>query len=317
MSLLEELQALAKGDIEVLGLEEHTKAGEKYIAVRFSYANQKPWDGFVPYFYRRTGLFLEDPEYIIRHLEAVYHALKKENARKWVKTEKKLWKDKHSGKDVTKEFFDKLLNLSWNCTRSDLPTNSNWGRRIQAIKEMGYTIATDTKRYNSKLKKKTTHVILLPLERWHTTGYETIGPKLRERIIKVLGSYDAYEGKIRPSHALLPDHKFPEISWDHETRQENPDDMSDEEIRRKFQLLDNQRNLQKREACRKVLETGNLGTIFGIEYYMNGDGKWPEGVPKRGSESEEGWKLCPWYDIEAWRRSLNEFLRKNRAKKGS
>jgi len=179
MSLLEELQALAKGDIEVLGLEEHTKAGEKYIAVRFSYANQKPWDGFVPYFYRRTGLFLEDPEYIIRHLEAVHQALKKENAKKWVKTEKKLWKDKHSGKDVTKEFFDKLLNLSWNCTRSDLPTNSNWGRRIQAIKEMGYTIATDTKRYNSKLKKKTTHVILLPLERWHTTGYETIGPKLR------------------------------------------------------------------------------------------------------------------------------------------
>lgn len=317
MSLLEELQALVRGDIEVLGLEEHTKAGEKYIVVRFSYENQEPWDGFVPYSYRRTGLFLEDPEEIFRHLEAVHHALKKENARKWVKAEKKLWKDKHAGKDVTKEFFDKLLNLSWNCTRSDLPTNSNWGRRIQAIKEMGYTIATDTNRYNSRLKKNTTHVILLPLERGHATGYETISPKLKKRIIQVLGSYDAYEGKPRPSHALLPDHKFPEISWDHETRQENPDDMSDEEIRRKFQLLDNQRNLQKREACRKVLETGNLGTIFGIEYYMNGDGKWPEGVPTHGSESEEGWKLCPWYDIEAWRESLNAFLRKSRTKKDS
>lgn len=317
MSLLEELQALVRGDIEVLGLEEHTKASEKYIVVRFSYENQEPWDGFVPYSYRRTGLFMEDPKDMIQHLEAVHHALKKENASEWVKAERELWEDKHAKKTVTKEFFYKLLNLSWNCIYSDLPANPNWGRRLQDIKEMGYTLATDTNRYNSRLKKNTTHIILLPLERGHATGYETISPKLKKRIIKVLGSYDAYEGKTRPSHALLPDHKFPEISWDYETRQENPDDMSDEEICSKFQLLDNQRNLQKREACRKVIETGNLGTIFGIEYYMNGHGKWPEGVPMHGRESEQGWKLCPWYDIEAWRVSLNEFLRKNKTKKDS
>lgn len=88
--------------------------------------------------------------------------------------------------------------------------------------------------------------------------------------------------------------------------------MSDEEIRAKFQLLDNQRNLEKREACRRVVQTGKLGTIFGIDYYLNGSGDWPEVVPKMGRESEEGWKLCPWYDIEAWRQSLNAFLRDHR-----
>ena len=86
--------------------------------------------------------------------------------------------------------------------------------------------------------------------------------------------------------------------------------MTDDEIRAKFQLLDNQRNLEKREACRKVIQTGKLGTIFGIEHYMNGDENWPAGVPKVGKASEAGWKLCPWYDIEAWRQSANEALKK-------
>lgn len=88
--------------------------------------------------------------------------------------------------------------------------------------------------------------------------------------------------------------------------------MSEEEIRAKFQLLDNQRNLEKREACRQVFQTGQLGTIFGIDYYINGSADWPEAIPRTGKASEEGWKLCPWYDIEAWRQSLNAFLRNQR-----
>jgi|GEM_PF-2308849 hypothetical protein len=38
---------------------------------------------------------------------------------------------------------------------------------------------------------------------------------------------------------------------------------------------------------------------------------WPTNVPTLGKESIEGWKLCPWYDIEAWRNSLNNFIKKN------
>jgi hypothetical protein len=313
---LENIQNLIKNsNIKVVGLRLHSKASEKYVDAIFKYEKQEDWDGSIPYFYRRTGLFLETEKEVAELVEKAYEAIKKENSDSWVSTEKKLWETEYQGKAVTKPFFDKLLNLKWNCINSDFPANPNWARRIQDIKEMGYILATDTKRFNKKLGKNTTQILLVPLEKGAQTGYEIFSPTLRKRIIKVLGSYDAYEGKVRPSHSLLPDHKFPEISWDENTRVENPDDMTDDQIRAKFQLLDNQRNLEKREACRKVVQTGKLGTIFGIEYYMNGSGEWPENIPKIGNKSEEGWKLCPWYDIEAWRKSLNQSIKDSKKKK--
>ena len=311
MDIADVRACIGQEGITLTGAREHSKATEKYIDVVFAYPGQRDWVGAVPYQYRRTALFLETPGEISGHIEKAYQALERRTRQKWVDKERRLWNREHSSKTVTKPFFDQLLNLRWNCVDSDLPQNRNWARRIQDIKEMGYTIATHTNRYNRKLQKNTTQIILLPLDKAAATGYEVIGPRLRSRIIRALGNYDAYEGKVRTS-GLLPDHKFPEISWDAEVRQDNPDDMSDEEIRAKFQLLDNQRNLEKREACRRVIQTGKLGTIFGIDYYLNGSGDWPETVPKMGKDSEAGWKLCPWYDIEAWRQSLNAFLKDRR-----
>lgn len=313
---IQNIQKLIKNkNISITRLREHSKASEKYIDVLFKYQDKNTWDGSIPYFYRRTGLFLETEKEIAALVEKTYEAVKTINSKKWVSAEKKLWEKEYKGKEVTKPFFDKLLNLKWNCVDSDLPANRNWARRIQDIKEMGYLLATNTKRFNKKLGKNTTQILLIPLEKGAQTGYEIFSQTLRKRIIKVLGSYDAYEGKVRLSNSLLPDHKFPEISWDENTRVENPDDMSDDEIRAKFQLLDNQRNLEKREACRKVIQTGKLGTIFGINYYINGSDEWPKDIPKIGKKSENGWKLCPWYDIEAWRKSLNEHLEIKKKKK--
>jgi hypothetical protein len=306
---------ISNKSIRIVRLRLHNKANEKYVDVIFKYKNQKDWEGSIPYYYRRTGLFLETEKEVAELVEKAYEAMKEENSRKWVSVEKKIWETEYKGKAVTKPFFDKLLNLRWNCVDSDLPSNRNWARRIQDIKEMGYTLATDTKRFNGRLGKNTTQILLVPLKRGAQTGYEVFSPTLRKRIIKVLGGYDAYEGKVRPAHSLLPDHKFPEISWDENTRAENPDDMTDEEIRAKFQLLDNQRNLEKREVCRKVIQTGKLGSIFGIEYFINGSDEWPKKIPKIGKRSEEGWKLCPWYDIEAWRKSVNQFIKNKKKKK--
>lgn len=298
--------------IEITGFREHSKASEKYVDVVFHYPDQEDWVGSIPYYYRRTGLFLEATNEIADLINKAYEAVRKENSTKWVLAERKLWETEYTGKAVTKPFFDKLLNLKWNSVEGDFPANPNWARRIQDIKEMGYILATDTRRYNDKLKRNTTQILLVPLEKGAQTGYEIFSPALRKRIIKVLGSYDAYEGKVRPSHSLLPDHKFPEISWDKDTRTENPDDMTDEQIRAKFQLLDNQRNLEKREACRRVIQTGKLGTLFGIDYHIDGVEDWPHDIPKVGKDSEKGWRLCPWYDIEAWRKSLNNALKKKK-----
>lgn len=148
----------------------------------------------------------------------------------------------------------------------------------------------------------------MPIERGSAegNGYETWSPALRKRIIKVLGEIDVYEG-TQNAHCL-PDHKFSEIRWDENTKSENPDNMSDTEIREKFQLLTNQRNQQKREVCRTCFQTGKRGTIYGIEYFYEGNENWNSAIPTKGKEAEKGCVGCPWYDIAEWRRHLMEKL---------
>ena len=133
-------------------------------------------------------------------------------------------------------------------------------------------------------------------------GYESFSPTLRNRIIKVLGGIDAYEGT--PSAHCLPDHKFSEIRWDENTKSENPDTMSEADIRAKFQLLSNQRNQQKREVCRNCFQTGKRGVVYGIPFYYKGNENWNENIPTKGKEAEEGCEGCPWYDLNEWKRQV-------------
>ena len=152
--------------------------------------------------------------------------------------------------------------------------------------------------------------MLLPIDRVEIAGngYETWSPALRKRIIRVLGGVDVYEGT--PSAHLLPDHKFSEIRWDENTKAENPDDMTDDEIRAKFQLLTNQRNQQKREVCRNCFQTGKRGTIYGISYFYEGDEYWDKSIPVKGKEAEKGCVGCPWYDIQNWKEHLMKLIKK-------
>jgi len=295
-------------NIVILGKREHSKASEVYLDVIFDYPESKSkWKGSVPIEYRRTGIHAKTDEEIAQVLKAAYDAMRPENKEKWLKEQEAFWAK--SNKKVTQGFFDGLKDSKWKCVYCQLPKNPNWARRTQDIKEFGYTIATNTKMFCENCKGNTTHLILLRLPRGMETGYETWSPKLRARIIKVLGSIDAYENVKRTS--LLPDHKFPEIRWDKDTREENPEHMSDSEIRRKFQLLSNQRNQQKREVCRTCFQTGKRGTPFGIGFFYKGDENWSEKVPKKGKKAEEGCIGCGWYDLSEWRRGLNEFMEKD------
>jgi hypothetical protein len=104
---------------------------------------------------------------------------------------------------------------------------------------------------------------------------------------------------------ILPDHKFPEIRWDEHISEDN-EKITDKRIKEKFQLINNKRNEQKREACRSCYQTGKRGTIFGINYFYEEGEKWPEDVPKNGQEAEQGCVGCGWYDITKWRDALNK-----------
>ena len=295
-------------NIALLCTEEkkHTKASERYVHVRFSYKNNN-WEGWVPIEYRRTGVNIDfnNKKTLYSYLNKIYIQLNPDKLNEWMKKQNEFWVHEKSNAETTKQFFDALKDGKWKCRDCQLPENPNFARRIQDLKEFGYTIATDTKRFCPHCKQSKTHLMLLPIQRHGTkgNGYETWSPQLRRRIMKLLQNFDIYENRI--STSLLPDHKFPEIRWDDQTKDDNPDNMTNEEIKKKFQLLTNQRNLQKREICRICFQTGKRGTIFGIKYFPIGTEQWDKNIPVKGKKAEQGCKGCPWYDIAEWRNALN------------
>lgn len=295
--------------IDQNGIRFHSKASEKYVDVVFHYAADKKFSTSIPIEYRRTGTEIPDAE-IAEYLEKVMVEVAPEKWQDWRTDQESFWRQKPNA-DTTKAFFDRLSkNFGWCCVTCDLPKNPNWARRIQDLKEFGYTIATHTRRRCNKCKENTTQLILVPLKRGGVTGYETWSPELRNRIIGLLKSYDAYEAKFGRKEGLLPDHKFPEIRWDAETRRHNLEDLTDEEILHDFQLMSNQRNQQKREICRKCFQTDERGMIYGINFFYSGEGTWDKKFPKQGKLAENGCIGCAWYDIEKWRTELMKTLGK-------
>jgi len=298
---------VAKNNFKILGHRAHAKASEEYIDVIFDYKNGQ-WNGSIPIKYRRTGVDLSNETEISEHIDAAYEDCRPEKRTLWLKEQKTFWEEKDRA-DVTKGFFDALSCFHWCCVSCDLPANPNWARRTQDLKEFGYTLATNTSMLCNKCKTKGTHLLLVPLPRGGKTGYESWSPALRKRIISAHKNFDAYEGK-EAAH-LLPDHKFPEIRWDNNTRRDNLEDMTDEEILTEFQLLTNQRNQQKREVCRACFQTGKRGYPFGIDYFYSGGSDWPRDVQKIGKEAMKGCIGCGWYDINAWRRAVIKLLHRS------
>ena len=306
---IEKLKSLIKNpEIEVLGFSVHTKASEMYVEVKFTDEQDNfTWRGLIPYQYRRTATFVENEEELAIYLEKIKPYFAKEVIQKWIEQEKKYWQDEMSGKSVTKPFFDELAKLGW---VSQFPANDNPQRRLQDIKELGYTLAS--RPVGIKIKRE---FLLVPIPRHANTGYETFSATFRKKALKILNQLNVYELSNANKAGLLPDHKFPEIRWNSETKGENPDSMDENEIKDKFQLLDNQRNQQKREVCRKCFQTNKRGIIFGIDYFYEGNENWEtnfanqnKDVVKIGKEAELGCIGCGWYDIKKWRESLNAFI---------
>lgn len=292
-------------EIEETGIRQHTKASEIYVDVIFRYGKTEIITS-VPIQYRRTGtdIDVDDRKSIEKYLSKVYNDMNPNNWSNWKKEQEKFWADKPKA-ETTKSFFDMLSKtFEYTCVSCQLPTNPNWARRIQDLKEFGYTIATKLSSPCPHCGQNTTQLVLLPIARGGLTGYETWSPELRARIVKLLQSYDVFEAKQGRKEGLLPDHKFSEIRWDDETKRESLENLTDEEILQDFQLLSNQRNQQKREVCRNCYQTGKRGVIYGINFYYKGTEDWDIKIPKTGKASEEGCIGCGWYDIEKWRQEL-------------
>lgn len=278
---------------------ENNKASEVYVKTTFVQDDGFRWDTYVPFVDRRAGLNINTEKELAEYLYSLKQYFAKEAMDEWRKVEKKRGL---IGGSVTPRFFKILLSFQEEFKK--FPKNPNSARRIQDIKDAGYTVASvprqDGKGYNR---------ILLPIPLHTEMGYETFSQQFKARVIRLLKERNAFEARVTAKKALIPDHKFSEVRWDDATKAENSLEMSDEEIIKKFQLLDNQRNQQKREICRRCFQEGIRGTIYGIDYFYKGDEKWDNKIPNVGKEAEKGCEGCPWYDIEEWRLHLNKLIR--------
>lgn len=295
------LQNYLKDDgIDVFEIIENNKASEVYVKTTFTQDNGFKWDTYVPFVDRRAGLNIKTEMELAEYLISLKQYFTHEAMKKWKKEELKRGL---IGGNVTPLFFKILLSFKEEFER--FPTNPNSARRIQDIKDAGYTLASVPRAKGLKGFNR----ILLPIPLHTEMGYETFSPQFKARVIRLLNERNAFEARVTAKKALIPDHKFSEVRWDEDTKDENSMEMSDAQIIEKFQLLDNQRNQQKREICRKCFQEGIRGAIYGINYYYKGTEKWDESIPIKGKAAEKGCIGCPWYDIERWRTMLNKKLK--------
>ena len=291
---------LGDGQIEAIGFLTHKKATESYVAITVLESNRrKEW--YIPYVYRRTNTFIDTANDLMEYLKARKPSLTAERVEAFkTKVRKQIRHLFGPRSSVTLPIFKKLLKNcgEWVCNKEFASTNTQ--RRIQDLKEMGFTLST-------KRENKKTYHMLLPFDRVKAPTYETIPAKIRRAIFAALNGKDAYSDKPI-GRSALPDHKFPEIRWAADTAESNAS-LSESEMRTKFQLVPENVNQAKREVCRGCFQTGNRGKFAGIDFFYKGNGKWPVGVPPVGAGAEDGCVGCFWYDMTAWRTALNALIK--------
>ena len=293
--------AVGDPDIRVIGFCANTKASELFAVVSYADGKDAPtW--YVPYQYRRTDVFVDSVDEMVSFLKAAKNRLN----RKYViaykeRMGKAIYEHFGKGASVTVPIFKKLLDKCGAWVWNKDFDNENPQRRIQDIKESGFTIAT-------RFYERRTYHMLLPFDPVRTATYETIPSAVRRMIFKVHEGINSYTGEPA-SISCLPDHKFPELRWDKHTPESNRN-LSEQEMREKFQVIPENINQMKRETCRKCFKSGVRGKLNGINFFYAGGPTWDKSVPKVGKSAERGCVGCFWYDMLAWRAALNKALEK-------
>ena len=301
---------LFDSNITVLGLYPNNPAYEAYAHTKIIFSDEEQIETMIPYVYRRSYLNLSTEKEIAEYLKKIKDHFAKDKINQWVAEQESLFQSQQD-LNIRKDFLKVLLkNITKEVLQDEFHSNNNPQKVIQNLKDDGingnggYIISV--LRGNKNNGKKTRYW-LLPLPPAEGIVYEKMSPKFRKKALNALNKLDAFEGK-KATIGLLPDHKFPEIRWDSNVPEDNNDDLSEDEIKRKFQLLTTQRNQQKREVCRHCYRTGERGSIFGIKFFYEGNDKWDESIPETGKDAEKGCIGCPWYDIQEWRTRLQQLI---------
>lgn len=248
-------------------------------------------------------------EALYTYTDSCAEKLLDENVEKWKQdTLEKIKSDTTN----TGEFLRLLINNKQVCSSCHFTRLTNNPQKpIQFLRDSGYVISTHRSIRCDKCGENQVHYILTPVLTTDKNNYELVSETLKERICEVFNYTDAYTEMSNPSpKAFIADHKFPEDRWDEKTARKNPDDMSEEDIRLKFQLLSTQTNLHKQRHCAACITNKKRGYPYGIKYYYFGEEDWDDKYPERGDDAEKGCIGCGWYDLLKWKEALNKELNK-------
>jgi hypothetical protein len=279
-----------------------------YLNVAFHY-HAKTWNGAIPLISKYHGISIfptsEDFEAWINDC---YIELDPSKNALWQNTQRQYWDNKSAY--ATKAVFDALNGTDdttkWQCRKCGPVPQSNPqpAARIKALKQDGYYIATKKMDCPTCGGRQFFDLLVrLPQRAADNEKRNRLSEALKRKIKEVLPLVDVCFDEPHIASELVIDHKFPSSRWvSGETV--NQTSMPEDEIRRKFQLLTNQTNLQKERYCRRCVLTGKRGDFFGIKWYYTGDEQW-RGTSKADENGCEG---CCWYDVKSWKENFNNYL---------
>lgn len=204
-----------------------------------------------------------------------------------------------------------LKDLKWHCTKCELKSGQakTWqvwrqekGVQLDKNKKgLWYdTQPCPTCGYNTVHRKLKSLEILD-----ETKSRAGISTYLASRIKKLYDNQEAFLLRELTPNQLEIDHKFPQIRWG-DNEKENSLTMSESEIKKRFVLLNRSNNLLKSRHCEKCVKTGKRGIFPGVYFWHQGDENW-QGEDKY---DENGCVGCFWYDPYQWREELNKIVNK-------
>lgn len=216
--------------------------------------------------------------------------------KKWINKQKSKLRGKN---DKTSKFLRKLLN---NPDKGVTYKNSYQSQGlVRSLRQKGYCILT-------YLENGTTYNMLIPGFMMEGKESETISPEARKRILKYYNYTDALSGNKYQKYDLIVEHKFPEVRWGNK-KAENNDNLTDEQIKEKFQVFTKQNNLIKESACKKCRKYRIRQYPLNINFFYEGTEEWELEI-EDGIEAELGCEGCGWYDTIKWKNALQKILEK-------
>ena len=206
--------------------------------------------------------------------------------------------------------FEVLKDLKWHCSECELP-GSQPAKALQMMRQDGFQLEKVGSNWEKRMFCKrcgriTPHRRLKLLERGLKDIKRIAFPaNIRERIIKYFQNKDAILDYSPTGRSIEIDHRIPEIRWN-KSEEKLPDNLTDEEIEKRYMLLVREHNLLKSRNCEKCKKTGIRQYLLGIKFFYEGDEQYDDKLGCVG---------CGWYNPEEWKKALNKIIEEEENKK--